>query len=183
MSESHQIEQFNVENPPYDNSRNSDINKMNSMSDDDGDSNDNIIFEHESSYLGNKKKNLNNKYCGIRANSELSIILNIILSAIGGGFFTLPYTMYEGGVIASLLVFLFVTVCIAYSMDLLRSFVVDTKYFSFALMTETILGHKWLKIYAFSSFIIYVGMEVNYLNLIYDKIQNLFQIEKNDILC
>ena len=74
------------------------------------------------------------------------------------------------------IIFLFVTICIAYSIDLLRSFVVDTKYFSFALMTETILGPKWLKFNAVSSFIIYVSMEVSYLSSIYVYIQGIFNI-------
>ena len=65
------------------------------------------------------------------------------------------------------IIFLFVTICIAYSIDLLRSFVVDTKYFSFALMTETILCPKWVKLYAVSTFIIYVIMDVSYLSSIY----------------
>ena len=81
--------------------------------------------------------------------------------------------MYEGGIIVILIIFIFVTGCVYFSIDLLRSFVVDTKYFSFALMTETILGSKWLKIYAFSSFVIYVSMVINYLTSIYSYIQTM----------
>ena len=40
-------------------------------------------------------------------------------------------------------------------------------------MTETILGHWWLKIYAFCSFVIYVSMVINYLTSIYVYIQGI----------
>jgi hypothetical protein len=75
-----------------------------------------------------------------------------------------------------------VTFSIYYSIDLLRSFVVDTKYYSFSLMTETILGSLWLKIYAFSSFIIYTSMEVSYLSSIYIYIHSMYQDEFDNIL-
>jgi amino acid permease len=42
-------------------------------------------------------------------------------------------------------------------------------------MTETILGPKWLKLYAFSSFVIYVSMVINYLTSIYVYIQGMFE--------
>ena len=83
--------------------------------------------------------------------------------------------MYEGGILVIIIIFVFVTGCVYFSIDLLRSFVVDTKYFSFALMTETILGPKWLKLYAFSSFVIYVSMVINYLTSIYVYIQGMFE--------
>ena len=181
MSNRSSIEQFNIENPPNFYKRSSEANSDTCMQDDTIDSNDNIIFENEVSSidLGMKSKyGVKKAYCGIRGDSELSGILNIVVSAIGGGCFSLPYIMYDGGIIVSLITFLFVTVCIAYSIDLLRSFVVDTKYFSFALMTETILGPKWLKLYAVSSFIIYVSMEVSYLSSIYIYIQKIFGFEK-----
>ena len=44
-------------------------------------------------------------------------------------------------------------------------------------MTETILGPKWLKLYAVSSFIIYVSMEVSYLTSIYIYIKGIFGFE------
>ena len=178
---SNSIEQFNIENPPNFYKRPSEISSETDMTEDPIDSNDNIIFENDVSSvdLGMKSKyGVKNVYCGIRGDSELSGILNIVVSAIGGSCFSLPYIMYDGGIIVSLIIFLFVTVCIAYSVDLLRSFVVDTKYFSFALMTETILGPKWLKLYAVSSFVIYVSMEVSYLTSIYIYIQRIFDITK-----
>ena len=178
MSEPHIIESFNIENPPniYNKSGNNFTTNIDSINDD-VDSNDNIIFENEVSSidLGIKSKSgVKKVYCGIRGDSEISGILNIVVSAIGGGCFSFPYIMYDGGIIVSLIIFLFVTLCIAYSVDLLRSFVVDTKYFSFALMTETILGPQWLKLYAVSSFITYVCMEVSYLSSIYIYIQSIF---------
>ena len=180
MSNSSSIEQFNIENPPNFYKRPSEVSSEGYLPDETIDSNDNIIFENDVSSidLGMKSKyGVKKVYCGIRGDSELSGILNIVVSAIGGGCFALPYIMYDGGIIVSLITFFLVTVCIAYSIDLLRSFVVDTKYFSFALMTETILGPKWLKLYAVSSFIIYVSMEVSYLTSIYIYIKGIFGFE------
>ena len=184
MSYNHQIEQFNIENPgSLYSKRGSGMSSNNDISQD-VDSNDNIIFENASAStdrLGSSKYGVKKSFCGIRGDSEISGILNIVVSAIGGGCFSLPHIMYDGGIIVSLLIFLFVTVCVAYSIDLLRSFVVDTKYFSFALMTETILGHQWLQLYAVSSFIIYVSMEVSYLDSIYGYIKNIFSDHSDTI--
>ena len=182
MSDSHQIEQFNIENPNrlY-SKRESGMSTSSDIIEDEVDSNDNIIFESEAASLdlGLKSKyGVKRAYCGIRGDSEISCILNIVVSAIGGGCFSLPYLMYEGGIVVSLIIFLFVTVCVAYTIDLLRSFVVDTKYFSFALMTETILGPVWLKVYAVSSFVIYVSMEVSYLTSIYFYISSIILPQK-----
>ena len=176
-TEPHIIESFEIENPPsiYQ-KRGSNY----SSNYEDIDSNDNIIFETEVSAVdvGMKAKNTIKKvYCGISGDSEISAILNILVSAIGGGWSTFPYLMYEGGIVVSLVAFLFVTICISYSVDLLRSFVVDTKYFSFALMTETILGPQWLKLYAVSSFIMYVSMEVSYLSTIYYYIKGILLLD------
>ena len=156
MSISSEIEQFNVE-PPINlyTKRGSGFSENTEISEVEDNSNDNIIFQKEDSSLETDKNDKNNSYCGMQGNSELSCILNIAVSSIGGGCFSFPYIVYEGGIMVSLFIFIFVTFCIYYSVDLLRSFVVDTKYFSFSLMTETILGSKWLTIYAFSSFIIY----------------------------
>lgn len=182
MSNHSSIEQFNIENPPNFYKRPSEISSEGYMQDETIDSNDNIIFENDVSSidLGMKSKyGVKKVYCGIRGDSELSGILNIVVSAIGGGCFSLPHIMYDGGIIVSLIIFFLVTVCIAYSIDLLRSFVVDTKYFSFALMTETILGPKWLKLYAVSSFIIYVSMEVSYLSSINLYVKDIFGFEED----
>ena len=106
----------------------------------------------------------------------MSCILNIIVSAIGGGCFRYSYMMEDGGIFVSLAILIFVTACIYFTIDLLRSFVVETKYFSFALMTETILGPRWLQLYAFCSLIIYISMEVSYIESIYE---HIIEIHRN----
>ena len=75
--------------------------------------------------------------------------------------------------------FLFVTICIYYSIDLLRSFIVDTKFYSFSLMTEKIAGKNWLRTYGISSFIVYLSMIVDYESWIYSYIESskLWDIE------
>lgn len=175
-----QMEQFNIENPPqlYRNSLGD--------TDDENTSNDNIIFQNyvSSIDLGRKSDNeLKVSICGIKGNSELSAILNVSVSAIGGGCFTFPCIIKKAGILLTLFIFLFVTFCIYYSIDLLRSFVVDTKYFSFALMTETILGSTWLKIYGVSSLITYLSMDVNYLSMIYNYIWTMIpSIGQNSLI-
>ena len=145
-------------------------------------SNDNIIF-HDGDSSEEIGKNTNIRaFCGIKGDSELSCILNVVVSAIGGGCFNFPFIMYEGGILVSLSIFIFVTFSIYYTIDLLRSFVVDTKYFSYALMTETILGSKWLKIYAICSFTIYTSMEVSYISSIHLYIKGMFSDDINSTL-
>ena len=171
-SDSHPIEQFNVENPPNYNKKRGSTSSS--------DSEDDIIFKNEvtAADLGlNSSLTKNKVYCGLRGDSEISAILNVSVSAIGGGCFGFPFIMYDGGIIVSLLIFLFVTACIFYSIDLLRSFIVETKYFSFALMTETILGSNWLKLYSICSLLIYMSMEVSYLSSIYIYIQGMFDLD------
>ena len=175
MSE-HPIESFNIENPPnfY---KSGSIGSESDIQEEEN-TNDNIIFQEDSLDIGKKNRSgLHKAYCGIKGDSDLSGILNVTVSAIGGGCFSFPYMMYEGGIMVIIFIFIFVTGCVYYSIDLLRSFVVDTKYFSFALMTEAILGTKWLKIYAFSSFVIYVSMVINYLTSIYVYIQGMIDFE------
>ena len=164
----HPIESFEIENPPNLYKRGSGISTESDIAEEENNSSDNIIFQEDSLYINSKNRTkLHKVYCGIRGDSNLSGILNVTVSAIGGGCFSFPYMMYEGGILVVIFIFIFVTSCAYYTIDLLRSFVVDTKYFSFALMTETILGHRWLKIYAFCSFVIYVSMVINYLTSIY----------------
>jgi amino acid permease len=152
MSESTHIEPFEIE---------SSVKTDNTINIAGEETNDNIIFQEDSS------ENKNNKTNKGGSDSELTCILNIIVSTIGAGSYSLPYVMYQGGIIVSLLLLIFVSLASYYSLDLLRSFVVDTKFFSFALMTETILGPKWLKTYAFCSFTLYTAIEVGYLRSIY----------------
>ena len=139
--------------------------------------NDNIIYEEEdinSSRTHSSLSQSNKSYCGIKANSVLSGILNICASAVGAGCFTFPWIIANLGIINSTFIFIIVTLCIYYSFDLLRSFVVDTKYFSFSLMTETTLGKKWLMVYSFSSFIYYLSININYLSLLYSIFKSCF---------
>ena len=137
-------------------------------------SNDNIIFQKDNSTLEATNQKKNSGFLCNKGDSEFSCILNLAVSAIGGGCFSFPFIIYEGGIIVSLIAFVFVTFSIYYSIDLMRSFVVDTKYYSFALITEKTLGPKWLKIYAFSSFTIYTSMEVSYLSSIYLYIKTMY---------
>ena len=171
------IESFDIENPPNFYKRGSGLSSSTNISEGIIGSNDNIIFQKDTLEI-DKKNDLHKAYCGIRSDSNLSCILNVTVSAIGGGCFSFSYMMYEGGIIVNIIIFIFVTACVYYSIDLLRSFVVDTKYFSFALMTETILGSNWLKIYAFSSFVIYVSMLINYLTSINVYIKGMNEIEE-----
>ena len=141
-------------------------------------SNDNIIYGEEECSINNNlhtsMSDSNISYCGIKSNSILSAILNICASAVGGGCFTFPWIISNIGILNSTFIFLVVSLCIYYSLDLLRSFVVDTKYFSFSLMTETTLGKKWLMVYSFSSFFYYISININYLSLLYSIFRSLF---------
>ena len=175
MSVPNQIEAFEMNNHFNINTeRTSDIIEENIEEEN---SNDNIIFQDEKENMENDKNAKVRAFCGIKGDSELSCILNLAVSAIGGGCFNFPFIMYEGGILVSLIIFFFVTICIYYSIDLLRSYVVDTKYFSYALMTETILGSKWLKTYAFCSFTIYTCMEVSYLSSIFLYVKNMHKLD------
>jgi amino acid permease len=128
----------------------------------------NVNNSHSSSSESNKT------YFGIEGNSILSGILNISASAIGAGCFTFPWIISSLGFFFSFFIFAIVTLCIYYSLDLLRHFVVDTKNFSFSLMTENTLGKKWLMVYSFSSFVYYLSININYLNLLYSIFKSLF---------
>ena len=139
-------------------------------------SNDNIIYGEEDINLSGRssKDEPNVSYCGIKGNSVLSGILNICASAVGAGCFTFPWIISNLGILNAVGIYLLVTLCIYYSLDLLRSFVVDTKYFSYSLMTETTLGKKWLMVYSFSSFIYYLSININYLTLLYSIFKSSF---------
>lgn len=99
--------------------------------------------------------------------NEIICIINILASAFGGGCFTFPYIIYSLGLINSLLVFIFVSACIYFSIDLIRNFVVDSKFFSFGQITHSTLGYFWLRIYCICSFILNMSVLVYYLNLVY----------------
>ena len=182
-TEPNRMVHFNIENPPdYFTKRASNASAYSEDGEDNV--NENIIFNNNSSssiaLQRNNTKALQSSYCGIKGDSELSCILNVVVSAIGSNTFTFSYIIYDSGIIAAFLIFIFVTAGIFYSIELLRSFIVDTKFYSFALMTETILGKKWLKIYGVSSLIVYLSMVVYYKKMMYTYIMGIFGKE-NDI--
>ena len=115
-------------------------------------------------------------YCGIKSDSKFSAIINLSSSAIGGGCLNFPAIIKSIGLPLTIGIFLFVTVCIYYTIDLLRYFVVDTKFFSFALMTNEILGKQWLKVYAIISLIFYITIEIHYLKMIYTIISQMIDL-------
>ena len=136
--------------------------------------NDNIIYEKDEYLVTTGKENEEAiSYCGISSDSVLGCVLNVITSTLGGGCLAFPYILHQLGFYISFVIFILVTVSIYFSNDLLRSFVVDTKYFSFALMTNEILGKRWLKVYAISSFIYYSVIEINYLTLMHNTFRGI----------
>ena len=140
-------------------------------------SSENMIYNTEDYNVNSiraSSSDSNKSYCGIKGNSVFSGIINICSSAVGAGCFTFPWIISNLGIFQCIFIFLSVTLSIYYSLDLLRSFVVDTKYFSFSLMTELTLGKKWLMIYSFSSFIFYLSININYLTLIYSIFKSSF---------
>jgi len=121
-------------------------------------------------------------YFGIVSDTKFSAIINISASAIGGGCLNFPSIMQHIGLPLVAGIFIFVSLNIYFTIDLLRRFVVDTKYFSFALMTYEILGDKWLRVYTFSSLIFYLSIEINYLSEIYTIISNMVGFSNNVIM-
>ena len=118
-------------------------------------------------------------FCGISSDTQISAIINLISSAIGGGCLNFPSILKVIGLPLTISIFLIVTVSVYYTIDLLRSFVVDTKYFSFGIITLEILGEKWLKIYTISSLTFYLSIEVTYLSEIYTILSNLLNFDKD----
>ena len=133
-------------------------------------SNDNIAYGVEEININRSNtasSESNISYCGIKGNSILSGILNICSSAIGAGCLTFPFIIANLGIIYSTIISIISVSCIYFTIGLLRSFVVDTKYFSYSYMTETTLGKKWLMIYSVSSFLFYSSINTNYITLLY----------------
>ena len=169
--ESYPMEVFGVDpnndNSNYDND-NDDKNQI---------STEQIDYQTEDYNVNNSRSSnpdSNVSYCGIKANSILSGVLNISASTIGAGCFTFPWIISTLGFFNSIFIFSVVSGCIYYSLDLLRSFVVDTKNFSFSSITDKTLGKKWLMLYSFSSFIYYLSININYLSLLYSIFKSLF---------
>ena len=115
----------------------------------------------------------------ISGNSVLSAIINISSSAFGAGCLSFPYCLESTGIINSFFIFIFIAGCIYYSLELLRSFLVDTKYSSFSVMTETVLGKKWLIVYALTIFMCYLSVNIYYINVNYSIFRTIFS-DKND---
>ena len=113
------------------------------------------------------------KYFGIYSDSKFSSIINLTTSTIGAGCLNYSYILAHIGLPLTAIIFIFVSISVYYTLDLLRRFVVDTKYFSFALITNEILGKTWLKIYAICSLIFYLSVEINYLSIIYSLVSKM----------
>ena len=148
---------------------------------------DNVVFKNEEDDLMIKETEISDEprisYCGIFSDSQFSAIINLTSSTIGGGCLNFPSIITDLGLPLTLIIFLFVTASVFYTIDLLRHFVVDTKFFSFALMTNEILGKRWLKIYAICSLIFYISIEINNLYMIYTILTQMIELkEAQDIL-
>ena len=158
----------------------------NNMTRTDSNISDNIAFNNEEDDLFIMENEIVEEpkvaYCGISSDTQLSAIINLISSAIGGGCFNFPEIIKNIGLPLTIVIFLFVTVCVYYTIDLLRYFVVDTKLFSFALMTNEILGKNWLKIYIISSLIFYISIEINYFYMIYTIISQMIDLNGDNRL-
>ena len=98
--------------------------------------------------------------------NELICITNIFATALGLGVLTFPYILYEIGVINSLFIFIFVSISIYYSLDLLRRFVVDSSLFSYSIITQATLGNRWLIIYAIATIIFFsvTKLKIKFIN-------------------
>lgn len=137
---------------------------------------DNILFKNDDDLMIKESQSDEEPrvtFLGLNSDSKLSAIINLTASAIGGGCLHFPSILGSIGLPLTIIIFLFVSISIYYTIDLLRSFVVDTKYFSFALMTNEILGKNWLKVYTICSLIFYLSIEINYISLIYNLISNM----------
>ena len=67
----------------------------------------------------------------ISNDSQVIIILNIICSALGGNYFNFPFIIKYLGLPLTLIIFTLIILSIYYTIVLLRSFTIDTMYFSF----------------------------------------------------
>ena len=112
----------------------------------------------------------------------LTCISNLLASTLGAGAFVYPYIIYQIGIINFLFVFIFISITVYYSLDLLRRFVVDSELFSFGIIVKKTLGPLWLKIYAISSFLFYMSCIVNYLDFLYKFIKGLDDFFKKGLV-
>jgi len=105
--------------------------------------------------------------CSFNFNAWFCII-NLIAGALGTGVFTFPSILYNIGLFNASICFIFVSVSVYYSLDLLRRFVVDTKLYSYSTITQATLGYFWLVMYSVSSFIVYMMSISNYLKSLFN---------------
>ena len=106
-------------------------------------------------------------FLGMSNDSQLSLIINIVCSAIGGSCFNFPFILEKLGLPLTLIIFILVMLSIYYTIDFFRSLIVDTKFFSIALMIEKIIGKNWKKVYAISSLVFFISIEINYISEIF----------------
>ena len=125
------------------------------------------------------KKFINNFYLN---SNQFIFIINVLTTTIGVGVFEFPYILYHIGVINSLFIFIFLSISVYYSLDLLRRFVVDSKLFSYSIITKTTLGDCWLRIYAISTIIFYMSNIVNTLRLMFKTANSMMGFSENDSL-
>ena len=78
-----------------------------------------------------------------------------------------------------MIIFIFLSISIYYSLDLLRIFVVNSKFFSFSFITQHTLGNLWQKIYAISAFLFYMSCIINYLELLHKFIRSMLDFLKD----
>ena len=154
--------------------------------DDDGEEemagqNDNkkYFFDVENNEVATKENKNSTIFC-FNLN-ELICIGNIFSTALGLGVLTFPYILYEIGVINSLFLFLFISISIYYTLDLLRRFVVDSSYSSYSIITQATLGNCWLKIYAISAILFFLSTIVNYIKLIFNIFKSMFDSLDNTL--
>jgi amino acid permease len=105
--------------------------------------------------------------CSFNLNAWFCII-NLIAGAFGTGVFTFPAILYNIGLFNASICFIFVSVSVYYSLDLLRRFVVDNRLYSYSIITQATLGYSWLVMYSVSSFIVYMMSISNYLKSLFN---------------
>ena len=148
-------------------------NKRSSDSDMKGIFSTNLLIQTEENLMNSDEKI---SFFGISSDSQISIIINIICSAIGGSCFNFPFIIEKLGLPITLIIFILVMISIYYTIDLLRRFIIDTTFFSFALMTERIIGSNWMKVYVICSLILYLSIEINYISEIFTIVSKLIGI-------
>lgn len=105
--------------------------------------------------------------------NESLCIINILASTLGVGCLVFPNILYQIGIITSLIIFIFVSISVYFSLDLLRRFVDKSNSKSFSLITQKTLGKFWFKIYIFSAFLFYMSCIINYIDTLYEFINSL----------